>query len=183
MLVEQIDNLSRIAGTFSDFARMPEANYAQVDISVVLQSVARLFTNNNQKITINCTVENSVFIYADSEQLIQVFNNLIKNAVQSIPKDRKGKIEINLEQTETSIVVRISDNGNGVPKEIQDKMFVPNFTTKAQGMGLGLAISKNIIEQLGGNIRFETKEKNGSVFIVEIPKKQLSAFKTMQTEN
>jgi len=171
MLIEQIDNLSRIAGTFSDFARMPEANYAQVDISVILQSVARLFANNNQKISIHCAVENSVFIYADSEQLIQVFNNLIKNAVQSIPKDRKGKVEISLEQTENSIVVRISDNGNGVPKEIQDKMFVPNFTTKAQGMGLGLAISKNIIEQLGGNIRFETKEKKGSVFIVEIPKK------------
>jgi len=171
MLVEQIDNLSRIAGTFSDFARMPEANYAQVDISVILQSVARLFANSNQKITIHCAVENSVFIYADSEQLIQVFNNLIKNAVQSIPKDRKGKVEITLEQTETSIVVRVSDDGNGVPTEIHDKMFVPNFTTKAQGMGLGLAISKNIIEQLSGNIRFETAEKKGSVFIVEIPRK------------
>ena len=76
-----------------------------------------------------------------------------------------------MEQTETNIIIRVLDNGNGVPKEIQDKMFVPNFTTKAQGMGLGLAISKNIIEQLGGNIRFETKEKKGSTFIVEIPKK------------
>ena len=171
MLVEQIDNLSRIAGTFSDFARMPEAKIEQMNISAVLQSVVRLFANSNEKMDIRFSgSEKSVFINADSEQLIQVFNNLIKNAVQSIPKERKGRIEVSLDETETSSIIRISDNGSGVPKEIQDKMFVPNFTTKAQGMGLGLAISKNMIEQLGGTIRFETEEGVGSEFVVEIPK-------------
>jgi signal transduction histidine kinase len=100
---------------------------------------------------------------------MQVFNNLIKNAVQSIPSDRKGKVEISLEQTEKSIEIRVSDNGNGISKENQDKMFVPNFTTKVEGTGLGLAISKNIIEQLGGTIRFESEVGQGTVFVVEIP--------------
>ena len=172
MLIEQIDNLSRIAGTFSDFARMPEAKYEQVNVNAVLQSVVRLFTNYQKNTTIHFhTISEDISIYADSEQLIQVFNNLIKNAVQSIPSDRKGKVEISLAQTESSIEIRISDNGVGVSKENQDKMFVPNFTTKAQGTGLGLVICKNIIEQLGGTIRFETKEGKGSVFVVEIPRK------------
>ena len=171
MLVEQIDNLSRIAGTFSDFARMPEAKIKQVDVNAVLQSVTRLFANSNEAVDIDFSDNGkSVFIYADSEQLIQVFNNLIKNAIQSIPNGRKGKIKVGLNETETNIIIRISDNGNGVPKEIRNKMFVPNFTTKAQGMGLGLAISKNIVEQLGGTIAFETAEGKGSVFAVDIPK-------------
>ena len=173
MLIEQIDNLSRIAGTFSDFARMPEAKYEQVNVNAVLQSVVRLFTNYHPKTTIDFhDTDENIIVYADSEQLIQVFNNLIKNAVQSIPSDRKGKVEINLIQTESSIEIRISDNGIGVSKENQDKVFTPNFTTKAQGTGLGLVISKKIIEQLGGTIRFETEEGKGSVFMVEIPREE-----------
>ncbi len=170
MLVEQIDNLSRIAGTFSDFARMPEAGFSRVDISVTLQSVVRLFANSNEKVEIRYFGKvKGVFVYADSEQLIQVFNNLIKNAIQSIPKDRKGRVEVRLEEPDMNVVVRISDNGTGIPQDVLDKMFVPNFTTKAQGMGLGLAISKNIIEQFGGSITFETEENIGSTFIVKIP--------------
>lgn len=170
MLIEQINNLSRIAGTFSDFARMPEAKFAQVDVSAILQSVVRLFANSNEKMDIHYSgAEKDVFVFADSEQLIQVFNNLIKNAIQSVPKERKGKINVTLERLDKHVVIRISDNGNGVPEEIRDKMFVPNFTTKAQGMGLGLAISKNIIEQLGGTITFETEENKGSTFVVNVP--------------
>jgi len=172
MLIEQIDNLSQIAGTFSNFARMPEAKFTQVDASAVVQSVVRLFANSNEKTAIHYKGEQSnVWVYADSEQLIQIFNNLIKNAIQSIPKGRKGRIDVNLKETATNIVVQISDNGSGIPDEIRDKMFVPNFTTKAQGMGLGLAISKNNIERLGGSITFETEKEKGSTFIVTIPRR------------
>ncbi|NDV45775.1 HAMP domain-containing protein [Paludibacter sp. 221] len=170
MLIEQIDNLSRIAGTFSDFARMPEAQLSRVDVSLTLQSVVRLFADNNEKIDIQYSgAERDVFVYADQEQLIQVFNNLMKNAIQSIPKGRKGLIKVNLNQSEGNVVIRISDNGSGIPKDVCDKMFTPNFTTKAQGMGLGLAISKNIVEQVGGTITFETEENKGSIFVVILP--------------
>ncbi len=170
MLIEQIDSLSRIAGTFSNFARMPEANIQRVDISVILQSVIRLFINNSRKVSVVYDgPEKGYFIYADPEQLVQVFNNLIKNAIQAIPEGRKGLVTASLWQEDEKIIIYITDNGSGVPKEVQDKMFVPNFTTKATGMGLGLAITKNIIEQLGGSISFETVEGEGSTFKIEIP--------------
>ena len=91
MLIEQIDNLSRIAGTFSNFARMPEANFERVDVAARLYSVVQLFINNYDQIQMYYVgIENGVFVYADPEQLVQVFNNLLKNAIQAIPEDREG---------------------------------------------------------------------------------------------
>lgn len=170
MLIEQIDNLSRIAGTFSDFARMPEANFERVDVAARLYSVVQLFINNHEQVQIKYHgVEKAVFVYADPEQLVQVFNNLLKNAIQAIPNNRVGIIEINLEQTDKQVIIYISDNGIGINDEVHEKLFNPNFTTKTTGMGLGLAISKNIIELTGGVISFSTKVNTGSTFIVKLP--------------
>lgn len=171
MLIEQIDNLSRIAGTFSNFARMPEANFERVDIAQKIYSVVQLFANNNEHIQIYYEgVENGIYVYADPEQLVQVFNNLIKNAIQAIPADRDGIIEIKLVQLFEQIIITVSDNGVGIENEIQNKLFVPNFTTKNTGMGLGLAIAKNIIELSDGTITFNTKLNESTTFTVVLPK-------------
>ena len=170
MLIEQIDNLSRIAGTFSNFARMPEANFERVDIAAKIYSVVQLFANNNEHIEIYYEgVENGVFVYADPEQLVQVFNNLIKNAIQAIPTERNGEIRIVLIQQYGQIIITVSDNGSGIEPEIHDKLFVPNFTTKNTGMGLGLAIAKNIIELSGGTITFDTQLDKGTTFKLTLP--------------
>jgi nitrogen fixation/metabolism regulation signal transduction histidine kinase len=109
MLIEQIDNLSRIAGTFSNFARMPEANFERVDVAARLYSVVQLFTNSNEDITIEYDgLKKNAFVYADPEQLVQVFNNLIKNAIQAIPEDRNGLIHLSL--TEKSSNIQIAGN-------------------------------------------------------------------------
>jgi len=171
MLVEQIDNLSRIAGTFSNFARMPEANFEKVDIASKLFSVVQLFMNNFEHIQIEYNgEENGVFVYADPEQLVQVFNNLLKNAIQAIPEERDGEIQINLNETGEEVVIEIKDNGIGIDIENQDKLFVPNFTTKSTGMGLGLAIAKNIIELSGGTISFNTVLNESTIFTLKLPK-------------
>jgi len=171
MLIEQIDNLSRIAGTFSDFARMPEANFEHVDIAARLYSVVQLFVNNYDQIQIDYRgSEKEVYVYADPEQLVQVFNNLLKNAIQAIPGKRMGKILVNLQQNATQVIVDITDNGMGIVDEAHDKLFAPNFTTKTTGMGLGLAISKNIIELSGGTITFSTRLNKGTTFTVTLPK-------------
>lgn len=170
MLIEQIDNLSRIAGTFSDFARMPEANFERVDIASRLYSVAQLFANNYDQIEIEYLGEDKdVFVYADPEQLVQVFNNLLKNAIQAIPTERNGKIQIQLKQEEKRVIIHIIDNGLGIIDEAHDKLFAPNFTTKTTGMGLGLAIAKNIIELSGGTIAFSTELNVGTTFTVTLP--------------
>ena len=171
MLVEQIDNLSRIAGTFSNFARMPEASFKKVDIASKLFSVVQLFTNNFEHIQIEYEgKEHDVFVYADPEQLVQVFNNLLKNAIQSIPEERDGVIRIDFQETNEDIIIGITDNGIGIEKDIQDKLFVPNFTTKTTGMGLGLAIAKNIIELSGGKISFTTTVNESTTFTIQLPK-------------
>lgn len=171
MLIEQIDNLSRIAGTFSNFARMPEAKFVRVDVAARLYSVVQLFVNNNEQVQIDYRgQEKDVYVYADPEQLVQVFNNLLKNATQAIPDDRAGYIEINLWQEADRILIEIKDNGVGIENELYDKLFVPNFTTKNNGMGLGLAIAKNIIELSGGTISFTSSLNEGTTFRVILPK-------------
>ncbi|ADQ78347.1 integral membrane sensor signal transduction histidine kinase [Paludibacter propionicigenes WB4] len=173
MLIEQIDNLSRIAGTFSNFARMPEASFVRVDVAAKIYSVFRLFMNNNEHVTMHYEgAEQNVFVYADPEQLVQVFNNLIKNALQAIPEEREGEISIRLTEEAKEVTITVSDNGAGIVAEIQDKLFIPNFTTKSTGMGLGLAIAKNIIEISGGSITFSTAIDEGTTFTVRLPKSE-----------
>lgn len=170
MLIEQIDNLSRIAGTFSNFARMPEANFVQLDIAARLYSVVQLFANNNEHVRLDYKgAEDSVFVYADPEQMVQVFNNLLKNAIQAIPESRDGKIQVGIIKDTKWVRISISDNGSGIDPLLHDKLFVPNFTTKSTGMGLGLAITKNIIELTGGSISFKTEPDKGTTFEVTLP--------------
>jgi len=114
--------------------------------------------------------EKNVFVYADPEQLVQVFNNLLKNAIQSIPDERTGEIQINLQEINEEIIIDIKDNGIGIESDIQDKLFVPNFTTKSTGMGLGLAIAKNILELSGGTISFTTTVNETTTFTIKLPK-------------
>ncbi len=171
MLIEQIDNLSRIAGTFSDFARMPEANFERVDIAAKINSVVQLFANNYEHVNIEYQgCEQGVFVSADPEQLVQVFNNLLKNAIQAIPSERDGNIQTRLKQTKTDIQIEVTDNGMGIAGDVHEKLFVPNFTTKTTGMGLGLAIAKNIIELSNGTISFVSEVNVGTTFTVTLPK-------------
>ena len=126
---------------------------------------------NTEDIEIQNRFSNRVpaIVLADREQLSRVFINLVKNAIQAIPEDRNGKILISLETTESTAIVKVMDNGRGIPAELGDKLFQPNFTTKSSGMGMGLAIVKNIIEHARGEIRYETVPDEGTTFIVELP--------------
>ena len=91
-------------------------------------------------------------------------------AIQSIPTGREGKIQVSVETTPENVFVHIRDNGKGISDDIKDKLFTPNFTTKSTGMGLGLSISQNMIRMAGGQITFETKIDEGTVFHVILPK-------------
>ena len=168
-MMEQIDALSTIATEFSDFANMPKSNKEQINLHSQITNVIDLF-NSNPSITFvfepNC--KTNLVSNIDREQIIRVFNNLIKNAIQSIPDDKKGVIKINITEKDKTALIEITDNGKGIPDEIADKLFKPNFTTKTGGTGLGLAICKNIIEMNNGDIYFSTNENEGSTFVVEL---------------
>jgi signal transduction histidine kinase len=169
-LIEQIDHLSAIATEFSNFAKMPRANNEEVNLEDQIMKITELFLNTEQiRIDTNFDLEMPAIVFADPEQLSRVFINLVKNAIQSIPEDREGKIRIELETDQDRVRVKVMDNGRGIPGELGDKLFQPNFTTKSSGMGMGLAIVKNIIENAGGSISFETEVGKGTTFIVDLP--------------
>ncbi|MFB6342260.1 ATP-binding protein [Saccharicrinis sp. FJH62] len=168
-LVEQIDNLSRIASEFSSFSKMPESKPEVVDIIERAGVAVDLFVDTpNVKVSLKNSSQ-SILVYADREQLKQVFNNLIKNAIQSVPQDRKGIITVTVTEENGFARVQITDNGKGIPEDSRSKLFEPNFTTKSSGMGLGLAITKNIVINSGGDIWFETVENKGTTFFFTLP--------------
>jgi nitrogen fixation/metabolism regulation signal transduction histidine kinase len=184
LLIEQIETLGHIAKSFSSFAKMPEVNPTEVDVAKKLYTVITLLRNNDAQLPIRYIGPDSgVNVIADAEQITQVFTNIVRNAIQAMEGQGSGDIIIVLKQVPEKqklikklsegsqwVEISISDNGPGIPEEIRSKVFVPNFTTKNTGAGLGLAISKNIVEGSGGKISFQTSEK-GTTFFVYLKKK------------
>lgn len=171
ILIDQIDNLSNIASEFSSFAKAAESRYSAVDIVDKLQSTVELFANNSEDVSfrLNLNGYEHEYIWMDDKQLLQIFNNLFRNAIQSIPSNREGRVVVSFYEEENSTFVEITDNGCGISKENREKMFQPNFTTKTSGMGLGLAIVKNILLSAGGDIWFDSEMGKGTTFFVKIP--------------
>ncbi len=175
-LVEQIESLAHIASEFSNFAKMPTAHNEIFVLNDLVASVSNLFSQHQDIRFYLSLPEEPLQIYADRNHLIRVFNNLVKNAIQSIPNDQQGEISVSLTEELNNAVVRVKDNGIGIPDSLKDKVFQPNFTTRSSGSGLGLAISKNIVQSVNGKIYFETKQNEGTTFIVELPLAEVMAM-------
>jgi nitrogen fixation/metabolism regulation signal transduction histidine kinase len=170
ILVEQIDALSNIATEFSTFAKMPKGQYENIDIyEAALSCVALFEETKNVKITVEAEKKTDLIVVADGDQIIRVFTNLIKNAIQAIPEERLGLINIKMKTQDENVLISVFDNGTGIPADMQKRMFQPNFTTKSSGMGLGLAMVKNIIVSIGGTIWYETQENEGTTFFIQLP--------------
>ena len=168
-LIEQIDTLSNIATEFSNFARMPDPILEEVDMLNIVENCQQLYSDKEDiKISIENLAKNT-FVKADKDQMLRVFNNLVKNAIQAIPENRGGKINIRIKNVEERIIIEINDNGKGISEHDKEKIFIPNFTTKNSGMGLGLAMVKKMIEGIDGKIWFESKLDIGTTFFIELP--------------
>ncbi|TNE78315.1 MAG: HAMP domain-containing protein [Bacteroidetes bacterium] len=169
VLIDQIDSLSLLATEFSSFAKMPTAKKEEFELTSVINSVVELYFNTENLTLTYSSGNEQLTVMADKDQLSRVFNNIVKNAIQSIPDDRAGQISVDINRNGNWAEVCITDNGSGIPEEIASKIFSPSFSTKNSGMGLGLAISKQIIESCEGQIFFETKEGQGTRFTVRVP--------------
>lgn len=186
LLLEQFDDLGRIATTFSDFAKMPEVHPTETDIAAKLFGAVTLMRISDTSVPIRYVgPESGVMAYADAEQVAHVFTNIIKNAQQALHGCKNSDIIVILKEANPStsklinsqttlntqhstlnyIEISISDNGPGIPQNVQDKIFMPNFTTKSTGTGLGLAIAKNIVDGSEGSITFDTSSKGTTFFI------------------
>ncbi|MDP3929227.1 MAG: HAMP domain-containing sensor histidine kinase, partial [Bacteroidota bacterium] len=111
-------------------------------------------------------------LWFDMSYLNRTLTNLIKNACQAIPEDRVGQIDIKVYTQDTNVCFEVKDNGTGISEDKKAKIFMPYFSTKVIGMGLGLPIVKSMVESGGGQISFESAEGIGTTFLVQIPLKE-----------
>ena len=169
-LLHNIDTLSDIATSFSNYAQMPIPESEIFDIVTLLKQTTNIYINNKDVDMKISLPEGEIVIQGDPNWLGRTFSNLIINGIQAVDKNVRPYIEINLTLSKSSrVLISIKDNGKGIHPDLYDKIFMPNFSTKYSGSGIGLAISKRAVEHAGGRIWFETKLEKGTTFFVELP--------------
>jgi two-component system, NtrC family, nitrogen regulation sensor histidine kinase NtrY len=169
-LISQIDTLSSIASAFSDFAKMPVNKPEQANLLEIIKQTINLFDHNdNIRLNLKVSENESFNVYADPANLSRVFTNILKNSIQAIGTKTDGFINVEISKMEDYIAIDISDNGKGMSPDEERRIFTPNFTTKTSGMGIGLSIVYNLVVSAGGTITFETEKGKGTVFHVTIP--------------
>lgn len=169
-LIEQIDQLSKIAGDFSQFANIGQSNFELFDINEVLRSLVNLYEAYPNVSILKQSANQAIMIRSDKQQINRLFTNLIKNAIEAGESKPNGVIiQINVQLEITTVLIEVIDNAGGIPAQMVEHIFQPNFTTKSSGTGLGLAICKGIVEKVKGSIWFETKAGEGTQFNIKLP--------------
>tara|TARA_R110002049_G_scaffold21057_5_gene77547 strand:+ start:13844 stop:15301 length:1458 start_codon:yes stop_codon:yes gene_type:complete len=166
-LIQQIDTMSSIASAFSNFAKMPAQQNETLNVVNIVKLALDIF---NEDYIFFTAEKDEIIAKFDRTQLIRVVTNLVKNGIQAMPYSETPKIVISVGTNNGNVVITVSDNGSGVLEENKDKVFEPKFTTKTSGMGLGLAMVKNIVETYKGTITFVSEKNKGTTFKVTFPK-------------
>ena len=170
-LLEQIDALSDIASSFSQYAKLPVNNPQPLDLAELVSNLVNLYDNaDNIEFHLEIEPEVDYTFNGDKTNLNSAIGNIIKNATQAIGLSPNGRIDVSLRATETSFAISVKDNGKGIKEEDKKMIFVPNFTTKTGGSGVGLSLAYNIILSAGGSIGFESQEGVGTEFIIDLPR-------------
>ncbi len=166
-LIQQIDTMSSVAGAFSNFASMPAQQNETLNVVKIVQLALDIFNEDFIHFSFS---EEEIIASLDRTQLIRVITNLVKNAIQAIPEEQEKKdIFVSVYKDENNAIILVKDNGKGITEQNKARIFEPKFTTKSSGMGLGLAIIKNIIENYNGTITFKSEEGKGTEFLVSFP--------------
>jgi signal transduction histidine kinase len=163
-VLHQIDNLNQIASEFSRFAKMPSLNIEVVDLCTSINDTVNMFVHEKTSINFSTDLTNAE-VEADLSQLRRMFINLIRNSMQA----DANKISITLSKQNNKFLILFSDNGYGISENVVEKIFDENFTTKKQGMGLGLSLAKRFLESINGNIKLQSTSEKGTTFSINIP--------------
>ena len=168
-LITQVDTLSDIASSFSSFAKMPFPVHERFSINRIVQNQVVLFSGQEGiRLTYNLPDDDLAVIF-DSKLLSRIITNLFLNAKQSRDDEKLVTIEASLYKSGSHVLFSVSDDGQGIGEDLVKKVFLPNFTTKNTGSGIGLAVAKRGIEQGGGELWFKTKVNVGTTFFIRLP--------------
>lgn len=166
-LIQQIDTMTAVASAFSNFASMPAQQNETLNVVEVVELALDIF---NEEHIIFESDSPEIISKIDRTQLIRIITNLVKNAIQSIPEEQENKtVKVTVKKESNNVLILVEDNGIGIKAEDMNRIFEPKFTTKSSGMGLGLGIIKNIIENYKGTIVFDTQYGKGTCFTVALP--------------
>ena len=170
-LLAELANLKTIIGRFSDFAKMPTPQFETVDLNDLVRAVLRLL---DAQVTASGAIQTETdldphlpAIQADPEQIKRALQNLALNAMDAMPGG--GTLRIQTRQYNSTVILEVSDSGQGLTKEECDRLFTPYYTTKQHGTGLGLAIVQSVVSDHGGTISVQSLPGRGATFRIELP--------------
>lgn len=165
-MVEQIDLIATVASAFSQFAQLPDKHNEVFSLNKEISNILGIF--NDDSIFVHANRED-IQMNMDKIYLNRIITNLVTNAKQAASPDRAPIINVDLEQINKRVTITVEDNGKGIPPELLERIFEPNFTTKSSGTGLGLTMIRRMIEDYGGEITVTSTEGKGSRFVIALP--------------
>ena len=169
-----VDQIAELVVSLRDFSRIDESKVKDIDINACINNSLVMARNNLKTLTVVTNLAELPLIQCNPSQINQVLLNLFNNAAQAIPADKKGELRIVSYLMDNTVVVSVTDNGNGIKEDSLNRIFEPFFTTKkaGEGTGLGLAIATQIIEQHGGSIKVTSNIGQGTTFTLCLPIQQ-----------
>lgn len=165
-IVDQIDLIATVASAFSEFAKLPEKNNEVINLNTEVEDILRVFNDDSIFMHANKT---NIMINMDRIYLSRIITNLVTNAKQAESDQRKLIINVDVEQHQRRVIISVQDNGVGIPENMYERIFEPNFTSKSSGMGLGLSMVRKMIEDYKGEISVKSEVGKGSTFIITLP--------------
>ena len=175
VIAEEIRNVNNIVQSFLDFSRRPKLKMQRVSFSDLVDMALRLLEQRFDSYGVEIEVSRQrrlPEIWADPDQLKEALVNLLVNSCEAMGNGGLIVIqeeEVAQERSGREVVIRITDNGPGIPESIQDKLFKPFFSTKEEGTGLGLSITVRIVEEHGGTLELRSREGEGATFVITLP--------------
>ncbi|MGQ9759944.1 MAG: two-component system sensor histidine kinase NtrB [Candidatus Methanomethylicaceae archaeon] len=167
MLDRQIIYMNGIVLNLLDFSKEKVATPTLVEFRKLIEDVLKIVPEN---INVVLDVDEKLKVLVDQYMIMRICNNIVLNSVQAMPKG--GTLTLSAKIEDDNFVIKISDTGAGIPKDVLNKLFTPFYTTKAKGMGLGLSVCKNLVEAHGGTISVESHVGKGTTFTITIPQKR-----------
>ena len=165
-LIQQIDTMSTIASAFSNFAEMPAQQGEKINIVETTKLALKIFKENY---IVFSSEFKDLQVRIDRTQMVRIITNLIKNALEACELIKEPKVQVTIEKKKKEVLISVIDNGQGISKELKNKIFEPKFTTKTSGMGLGLGMVKNLVHSYNGRISMSSKINSGTTFSITFP--------------
>jgi two-component system nitrogen regulation sensor histidine kinase NtrY len=169
-IITQVEGLKGLLDEFSAFARMPEAKPTPTELPPLIEEVLQLYRGAHHDIELTLSCDPAVVkVNVDGEQMKRALINLVENAIEAMHGRGHLDIVTSLDGRQQRVCIEVRDSGVGIPPQVRDKLFLPYFTTKNRGSGLGLALVNRIVADHGGRISVRDNSPRGSIFAIELP--------------